>query len=91
MIEILPLSDCTLSSRAMAILDSFAHDLFDRLSSEAVKLLRLNSKRTLTSMEVQTAARLVLPGELCKHAVQDGAMAVRKYEVADGGAEVRGE
>jgi len=76
--------DCTLSGRAMQILDSFAHDLFDRVSTEAVKLLRLNSKKTLTSMEIQTAARLVLPGELCRHAIQDGAMAVRKYEVTDG-------
>merc|ERR1712194_520274 len=72
--------ECTLSSRAMAILDSFSHDLFDRVSSEAVKLLRRNSKRTLTSVDVQTAAVLVLPGELCKHALHDGAMAVKKYE-----------
>lgn len=73
--------DCTLSSKAMAILDSFANDLFERISSEAVKLLRLNNKKTLTSMEIQTAARLVLPGELCKHAIQDGSKAVQKYSL----------
>ncbi|CAD7953798.1 unnamed protein product [Amoebophrya sp. A25] len=71
--------NCTLSSKAMVVLDSFAHDLFDRLSREAIKLLRINNKKTLTSMEVQTAARLVLPGDLCKHAIQDGTKAVAKY------------
>ncbi|CAD7976258.1 unnamed protein product [Amoebophrya sp. A25] len=76
---------CTLSSKAMQILDSFANDLFERISTEAVKLLRLNNKKTLTSMEIQTAARLVLPGELCKHAIQDGAKAVQKYNNSAGG------
>lgn len=75
--------DCALSSKAMGILDSFAHDLFDRISTEAVRLMRLNNKRTLTFMEVQTAARLVLPGELCKHALYDGAKAVSKYQLAN--------
>lgn len=74
--------DCTLSSKAMGILDSFANDLFERISTEAVKLLRLNNKRTLTSLEIQTASKLVLPGELCKHAIQDGAKAVSKYQLA---------
>jgi len=76
--------DCTLSSKAMAILDSFANDLFERISSEAVKLLRLNNKKTLTSFEIQTAARLVLPGELCRHAMQDGVKAVGKYRLQSG-------
>lgn len=75
--------DCTLSAKAMEILDSFANDLFDRISSEAIKLLRFNNKRTLSSLEIQTASRLVLPGELCKHAVQDGAKAVGKYQLTE--------
>eukprot|EP00392_Amoebophrya_sp_AT5.2_P005255 g5264.t1 len=74
---------CALSGKAMNILDSFTHDLFDRISSEAVKLMRLNNKRTLTGHEIQTAARLVLPGELSKHAIQDGAQAVKRYKVSD--------
>ena len=42
-------------------------------------MLRLSKKKTLTAREVQTAARLVLPGELCQHAIQDGAKAVTKF------------
>ncbi|KAF6773858.1 hypothetical protein AHF37_06815 [Paragonimus kellicotti] len=34
---------------------------------------------TITSREVQTAVRLLLPGELAKHAVSEGTKAVTKY------------
>ena len=36
------------------------------------QLARVHKKATLTSREVQTAVRLVLPGELAKHAVSEG-------------------
>lgn len=38
-----------------------------------------NKKSTLTSREIQTAVRLLLPGELAKHAVSEGTKAVTKY------------
>ena len=43
---------------------------------------RYNKKSTLTSREVQTAVRLLLPGELAKHAVSEGTKAVTKYSSA---------
>ena len=36
-------------------------------------------KGTLSSREIQTAVRLILPGELAKHAVSEGTEAVIKY------------
>ena len=42
---------------------------------EAVRLARYNKKSTLTSREIQTAVRLLLPGELAKHAVSEGTKA----------------
>lgn len=36
-------------------------------------------RRTLNFNEIQSALKLVLPGELAKHAVQDGAKAVSLY------------
>ena len=36
-------------------------------------------KYTITSREIQTAVRLLLPGELAKHAVSEGTKAVTKY------------
>ncbi|KAJ6735098.1 HISTONE H2B [Salix purpurea] len=38
-----------------------------------------NKKPTITSREIQTAVRLVLPGELAKHAVSEGTKAVTKF------------
>ena len=48
----------------------------------AAQLARVNKKPTLTSREIQTAVRLVLPGELAKHAVSEGTKAVTKYTSA---------
>ncbi len=63
----------------MSIMNSFVNDTFDRLATEAVRLARYNKKATLTSREIQTAVRLLLPGELAKHAVSEGTKAVTKY------------
>ncbi len=60
-------------------MNSFVNDTFDRLATEAVRLARYAKKATLTSREVQTAVRLLLPGELAKHAVSEGTKAVTKY------------
>jgi len=63
----------------MGIMNSFIGDVFERIAGEAGKLARYNKKSTLTSREIQTAVRLVLPGELAKHAVSEGTKAVTKY------------
>ena len=41
--------------------------------------LTLAPRSTITSREIQTAVRLLLPGELAKHAVSEGTKAVTKY------------
>lgn len=71
--------DTGISRRAMSTMNSFVNDLFERLASEAGRLVRYNQKATLSSREVQTAVRLVLPGELAKHAVCEGTKAVAKH------------
>ena len=68
-----------ISKRGMSIMNSFINDIFDRLAGEAGKLARYNKKSTLSSREVQTAIRLILPGELAKHAVSEGTKAVTKF------------
>lgn len=69
-----------LGKKSMAIMNSFINDIFDRLGGEAVRLVQYNKKRTLSSREMQTSVRLLLPGELAKHAAAEGAKAVEKYE-----------
>eukprot|EP00179_Madagascaria_erythrocladioides_P002510 CAMPEP_0198309074 /NCGR_PEP_ID=MMETSP1450-20131203/1543_1 /TAXON_ID=753684 ORGANISM="Madagascaria erythrocladiodes, Strain CCMP3234" /NCGR_SAMPLE_ID=MMETSP1450 /ASSEMBLY_ACC=CAM_ASM_001115 /LENGTH=113 /DNA_ID=CAMNT_0044011803 /DNA_START=66 /DNA_END=407 /DNA_ORIENTATION=+ len=71
--------DTGISRKAMVIMDNFIHDVFERIAQEASKLARYNKKATITSREVQTAVRLLLPGELAKHAVSEGTKAVTKY------------
>jgi histone H2A len=39
---------------------------------------------TLSSREIQTAVRLLLPGDLAKHAVSEGTKAVTKYAMHEG-------
>ena len=63
----------------MSIMNSFINDVFDRIASEAPRLARYNKKPTITSREIQTAVRLILPGELAKHAVSEGTKAVTKF------------
>ena len=71
--------DTGISSKAMSIMNSFINDLFEKIAGEASKLSRYNKKSTLSSREVQTAVRLILPGELAKHAVSEGTKAVTKF------------
>ncbi|XP_058829122.1 histone H2B-like [Topomyia yanbarensis] len=71
--------DTGVSSKAMNIMNSFVNDLFERIASEASRLAQYNKRSTITSREIQTAVRLLLPGELAKHAVSEGTKAVTKY------------
>ena len=71
-----------ISKRSMYIMNSFINDIFEKIALEASKLVRYNKKHTLSSREVQTAVRLLLPGELAKHAVSEGTKAVTKYSSA---------
>ncbi|XP_078165785.1 histone H2B.4-like isoform X1 [Carex rostrata] len=74
--------DVGISSKAMSIMNSFINDIFEKLATEAAKLARYNKKPTITSREIQTSVRLVLPGELAKHAVSEGTKAVTKFTSA---------
>ena len=71
--------DTGISSKAMSIMNSFVNDIFQRIAAEASRLAHYNKRSTITSREIQTSVRLLLPGELAKHAVSEGTKAVTKY------------
>ncbi|KAI9228547.1 MAG: histone H2B [Piptocephalis tieghemiana] len=71
--------DTGISNKAMSIMNSFVNDIFERIAAEASKLAAYNKRSTISSREIQTAVRLLLPGELAKHAVSEGTKAVTKY------------
>uniref|UniRef100_G1U531 Core Histone H2A/H2B/H3 domain-containing protein n=1 Tax=Oryctolagus cuniculus TaxID=9986 RepID=G1U531_RABIT len=58
--------DTGISSKAMGIMNSFVNDIFERIAGEASRLAHYNKRSTITSREIQTAVRLLLPGELSK-------------------------
>jgi len=60
-------------------MNSFVNDIFERIAGESSRLAHYNKRSTITSREIQTAVRLLLPGELAKHAVSEGTKAVTKY------------
>ncbi|KAM4035546.1 histone H2B 1.2 [Anomaloglossus baeobatrachus] len=74
--------DTGISSKAMGIMNCFVGDIFERIAGEASRLAHYNKRHTITSREIQTAVRLLLPGELAKHAVSEGTKAVTKYTSA---------
>eukprot|EP00061_Rhincodon_typus_P003796 g20990.t1 len=71
--------DTGISSKAMSIMNSFVNDIFERIAGEGSRLAHYNKRSTISSREIQTTVRLLLPGELAKHAVSDGTNALTKY------------
>ncbi|XWS52954.1 hypothetical protein CRYUN_Cryun11dG0116100 [Craigia yunnanensis] len=68
-----------ISSQAMSVINSLMNDMFDKIADEAIKLSKYTERKTLSAREIQGAVRLVLPGELGKHAVAEGSKAVTNY------------
>ncbi len=71
-----------ISKKGMTIVNNFVSDTFDKIASEAGKLCRITKRSTMSSRDIQSAIRLVLPGELAKHAVSEGTKAMTKFNQA---------
>ena len=70
------------SKKGIAIVNNFVTDTFEKVATEAGKLCKITKRSTLSSRDVQSAIRLVLPGELSKHAVSEGTKAMTKFNQA---------
>ncbi|XP_004412275.1 PREDICTED: histone H2B type W-T-like [Odobenus rosmarus divergens] len=71
----------SLSQKTVSILDSFVKDMFERIADEASRLARSSKCSTITTREIQTAVRLLLPGEIGKHAESEATKAIIRYTV----------
>ncbi|XP_035581327.1 late histone H2B.L4-like [Zalophus californianus] len=71
----------SLSQKTVSILDSFVKDIFERIADEASRLARSTKCSTITTREIQTAVRLLLPGEIGKHAESEATKAIIRYTV----------
>ena len=71
-----------ISKKGIMIINNFVTDTFEKIATEASKLCRIHKSATMASRDVQSAIRLVLPGELAKHAVSEGTKAMTKFTQA---------
>ena len=68
------------SKKAMGILNSFVHDTFEKIAVEAGRLCKYGKKQTMSARDIQSSCKLILPGELAKHAISEGGKAMQKYQ-----------
>lgn len=61
-------SNLTISSNAMECMSNFMADIFDKIATEAGQLVQKNKTKTLSASEINSAVRIVMPGELGRHA-----------------------
>uniref|UniRef100_A0A8C6FF16 Core Histone H2A/H2B/H3 domain-containing protein n=1 Tax=Moschus moschiferus TaxID=68415 RepID=A0A8C6FF16_MOSMO len=69
----------SLSHEAMNVMDSFVKDMFEQIAEEAGRLACSNKHCTITSGEILTAVRLLLPGEIGKYTVSKATKSVIRY------------
>ena len=63
---------------SITIMDCFVRDIFERIALEAASLARNSGKTTISVREIETATKLILKGDLNKHAVSEGQSAVKR-------------
>ncbi|XP_057161078.1 late histone H2B.2.2-like [Ursus arctos] len=66
----------SLSQKAVGVVGSFVKDVFERIADEAAPAKRSSKHSTISSREMQTALRPLLPGEIGKHAVSEATKAI---------------
>ncbi|XP_035670061.1 late histone H2B.L4-like [Branchiostoma floridae] len=71
--------DMGLSTKAVAIVNCFVNDILERIAAEASFLASYNKRCTISSREIQTAVRLILPGYLAKFSAIEGTKAIRNF------------
>ena len=69
----------SLSHDSVNILDSFVKDTFERIAEEAGRRARNNKRRTITTEDIKTAVRLLLPGKLGKYAMSKATESLNTY------------
>ena len=74
--------DMGMSNTAMSIMNAFVLWIGEQACNIIGGLIMSTKKNTVTSREVQTAIRLILQGELAKHAVSEGTKAIMKYNAS---------
>ncbi|XP_053621130.1 histone H2B-like [Plodia interpunctella] len=68
-----------ISRKSMLIMNNFVNDMLEKIALEAGRFLVHGKMRTMGSREVESSVKLLLPGDLAKHANIEGMKAVKLY------------
>jgi histone H2B len=68
-----------LSTNGRYAIASFIGAVRTLIVEEAIRLAHVNGRTTISARDIQSAVRLVLPGELAKLAVSEGTKAVTAF------------
>ena len=68
-----------ISKKGIAAIDGIILDLEQRLAQKSIELAKYQKKSTLSSKHMQTAVKVLLPGELANHAISEGTKAMTRY------------
>lgn len=78
--------DTGMKDNAKNELNSLIFHIGMAIVEKADFLASQSGRKTFSSREIMSAVRMVLPGELAKHAVSEGTKAVTKYNTSEGGS-----
>ncbi|KOB72739.1 putative histone cluster 3, H2bb [Operophtera brumata] len=69
-----------ISRKTMLIMNDFVNQFLEILAVEAATLVRDGKNSTLGRREIESAVKLVIPGELAKHANIEGKKAILMFD-----------
>lgn len=70
----------TISSKAMECMTDFMTDIFDKIAKEASQQIKRNKGKTLGDWDLKSAVKILMPGDLGKHANMMGYNALQKMK-----------
>ena len=71
-----------ISKVAMTTMNSIILEFYRTVGKEAQTLNQKAGRRGMNAQDIQSAVKIVVPGELCKHAVAQAATAITKYNLS---------
>lgn len=73
-------TDISISSNAVAVIDSIICHLFEQLTTEAKDLMLCSRRRTLMEQDICYAVKNCFSVDIARHAIEEGHRAVDSYE-----------
>ena len=71
--------DASVTKNSMAVLNSLCVDLAKRIIIDAAELTKYSKRSTIGARDIETATRLIMPGELGMHAMANGSRATLEF------------